>query len=590
MTIKEDNLRAVDHYYLTARERRARRFLDTASPAKRARTLESHLLREPSKKAQGVRHEVDYLLRYYSLLELASITGAIPVLPAATREIALRNLNDEYLRRYYEQYYTQLLPQLFRARLSGDRALTADDDCTEDFLRFVALDASRDDDDIEAFLGFLDHYIYVIDDETHDLSSVVRTIANPKRFLAALSVVDDNRTPTDEGVVGLLRFLSFSRDLDDFLRHVDSALVRSCFWHYYSYWYQELGGQVLGALLTGIHILGAYVPPSAANAAEARALARTHADMAAAVASLQRLTSSVYRVCLEEVVYGGLQLHTKNADVELAEAQTVPAKEVATEEDEVREPQEDDDEHVPAPPQSVYRVQFVGLVCFVRRPGERYVLLPDGRNPGYGIDPYFATIHIAPDDICDVSGWDHQTDISRGVFQLPPCSLAIQGADEPGVLDTSRHDGHLPELRQIDPAFAIDPSRADTIAKLHIRRGTLTAYQVPGGTAIMSQLEFSNGGSIMIAVSPSDESAVRTITLRSGAEIAIANISTPRYARAMANGTEEDSFRVYERLGALPVSLSAPRYVADVPVSPSRHALFSARAGSSTNVSNTSFG
>ncbi len=327
MTIKDDNLRAIDHHYLTARERRAQRFLATASPTARARTLESHLLREPSQRAQGLRDDVDCLLRYYSVLELASITGAIPELPIATREIALRNLNDEYLRRYYERYYPQLLPQLLRARVSGDKVLGVDEDCTEDFLRFVTLDASRDDDDLETFLGFLDDYAYVIDEETHDLSSVVRTIAHPKRFLAALSVDDEDRTPTDEGVVGFLRFLSFSRDLEHLLRQVDSPLVRSCIWHYYGYWYQELGGQVLGALLTGIHILGGYVPRSATNAAEERALARTHADMAAAAASLQRLTSSVYRVHLEEEIDGVLYLRImEDADAGSAEARAEPAE------------------------------------------------------------------------------------------------------------------------------------------------------------------------------------------------------------------------------------------------------------------------
>jgi|GEM_PF-51573 len=342
MTIKDDNLRAIDHAYLTARERRAQRFLDTASPAERARTLESHLLRKPSRKAQDLRDDVDDLLRYYSVLELASITGAIRELPAATRETALRNLNDADLRRYYERYYPQLLPQLFRARVSGDPALTADADCTEDFLRFVALDASRDDDEIATFLGFLDDYRYVIDEETHDLSSVVRTIAHPKRFLAALSVDNEDRTPTDEGVVGFLRFLSFSRDLDHLLRDVDSPVVRSCFWHYYGYWYQELGGQVLGALLTGINILGAYVPSAATNAAEERALARTHADMAAAVASLHLLTSSVFRVRLEEQVYGALPLRAKGPDAASvhthAEASDADTRELREEADHVTVP------------------------------------------------------------------------------------------------------------------------------------------------------------------------------------------------------------------------------------------------------------
>jgi hypothetical protein len=218
-----------------------------------------------------------------------------------------------------------------------------------------------------------------------------------------------------------------------------------------------------------------------------------------------------------------------------------------------------------------YSVQFVGLACFVRGQGERLVMLPDGREPGDGIDPHFASIVVAKDSVKSAVGWENDDAAKRGIFALTPCSISIQEADRPGELDTALHDGRLPQLRALDPNFEIDPTGAQAIATIAVRRGKLTAYRVPRGTAVMSQLDVPYDGVITIKITPRDGSPQRSIELEPGTEIALANTARGGYAAASDHGAH---FRIYEKLSAKPVTLSEPPEVAEVPATPSCHAIF----------------
>jgi len=199
-----------------------------------------------------------------------------------------------------------------------------------------------------------------------------------------------------------------------------------------------------------------------------------------------------------------------------------------------------------------YKVQFSGLVCFYRLQGARLALLPDGRNPGNGIDPHYASIVIHEDWIEDESGWEGVQRDEGGVFPLEPCEVVFEGADTAGDLDVSEHA--LPQLRQIDPNFEIDPATAATIARVNIRQGKLTSHLMPQGTAVVSQLEVPHDGSITITVKPDDGSPQRSIRARAGAEIAITNMARGVYR---GEDTEHTShFKIYEILSKNPVSLN----------------------------------
>jgi hypothetical protein len=222
-----------------------------------------------------------------------------------------------------------------------------------------------------------------------------------------------------------------------------------------------------------------------------------------------------------------------------------------------------------------YTVQFVGLVCFYREKGGRQALLPDGRNPGAGIDPHFASIIVAPGAVETAIGWNGDS-ATTGTFSLPPSTVTLEGVDRAGRLDTSGHDDRLPQLRRLDPNFEIDPDRADTIARLHIRQGKLTAYRIRGGEAAISQLDVPHDGPIKITVTLRDGSPERTIVLQPGTEVAVTNTAGKSVYDAETADQENGHFRIYERLSVRPVSLAAPVTAQSklLPESPSHHAMF----------------
>lgn len=219
-----------------------------------------------------------------------------------------------------------------------------------------------------------------------------------------------------------------------------------------------------------------------------------------------------------------------------------------------------------------YKVQFVGLVCFYRERGARQVLLPDGRSPGPGIDPHFPLIIVAPKAVKSAAGWPADEDTRRGIYALPACWLSIEGADAPGSLDVSKHDGILPQLRQIDPGFEIDPDRAETVVRLYLRQGTLSAHEVPGGTAVMSQLQVPHEGTITITVTPRDGSPNRTLLLEPGSEILLGNMAEGGVYKPETH--VGGHFKIYEKLSIRPVNLREPEAVSTLEKPSSDHWYF----------------
>lgn len=237
-----------------------------------------------------------------------------------------------------------------------------------------------------------------------------------------------------------------------------------------------------------------------------------------------------------------------------------------------------------------YQVQFVGLVCFYKEEGARWALLPDGREPGPGIDPHYPTLIVAPDAVVEANGWS-DAELAEGILNLPRSLIVLEGADVHGRLDTDNQDKRLPRLRTIDPNFEIDLARADTVARLLIRRGELSANQVPGGTAVISQLEVPHDGEITIVVKPVDGTA-RTLRLKPGTEVILGNMAD-RGIYGQAGRAVDRHFEIYGKLSVKPVTLQEPKVRAAVsaPVSQSHHWYFLQRRpiNLETNCSNTGY-
>ncbi|MEA2415006.1 MAG: hypothetical protein QOI58_1663 [Thermoanaerobaculia bacterium] len=231
-----------------------------------------------------------------------------------------------------------------------------------------------------------------------------------------------------------------------------------------------------------------------------------------------------------------------------------------------------------------YKVQFVGLVCFYREAGARQALFPDGRDPGGGIAPHYPKLIVDPEAVQSAVGWSEDEQTQRGIYALPECDLTLEAADVAGTLDTSQHDGLLPQLQRIDPNFEIDPETAQAVVRLRLRNGALSAHTVPGGSAIVSQMLVPHDGAITIDVKPRDGSAPRSLRLAPATEIVLGNMAEHGiYDRTLAD--DDRHFLIYEKLSSRPVTLREPNDVAAVDTLDSRHWMFVAAAPINLSIS-----
>lgn len=183
-----------------------------------------------------------------------------------------------------------------------------------------------------------------------------------------------------------------------------------------------------------------------------------------------------------------------------------------------------------------YKVQFVGLICFVKHEKIIRALMPDGTNPDQGIPKHIPFICIANPDI-DEGGttWPASQRISLGdiltVFWWTTRSqINVEGADKAGTLKTYDQDSRLPRLSLYPNHVKIDPNTAPAIADIPIRQGKLEAFRLPkspddGKGPLISQLDIPHDQAITITVTPNDQSASYTLKLFPATEIAFVHVS-----------------------------------------------------------------
>jgi hypothetical protein len=174
-----------------------------------------------------------------------------------------------------------------------------------------------------------------------------------------------------------------------------------------------------------------------------------------------------------------------------------------------------------------YEIVFVGLASFTKlHPHGRLVLLPDGRNPPPGFEPYHATIIVDEAAVLE-SYW---ANAEFGQFPIEePSSIVISGTDvrrlrprttRNSTFDESRFDVSVPQLTHFDPAIEINPDEAATIAQIEVTNGTLRALR--SGHSIVARLTVPHDESILIEARGYERK--RRIVLRAGTEIVIANL------------------------------------------------------------------
>jgi len=234
-----------------------------------------HLLRyhEPEgvddQKEIDARDSFDFLLAYFSLLEIATLAGFLPTaLPEEEKQFALAVLDQPNVRKYYTTNYPLLLPKLYRLRLQYGIAPEATDGGAipryQQFLTIV--EWQRSDEDMETFLWFLDSG-YFGDDSVGDLVAILSKAGAYTRSLLR----ERSRTPLDKGVAGYGKFLALCLMLDSLLE--DTAqwpLVQSGMFHFYDYWLSSLrrnAGNVLKPTLQAMQEWNLKQNPEMAEAA-----------------------------------------------------------------------------------------------------------------------------------------------------------------------------------------------------------------------------------------------------------------------------------------------------------------------------------
>ena len=192
---------------------------------------------------QNRRDDIDDLLEYYSLLEIAAIAGHIPArFPEGLARQILPKLKLEPVRRYYEEFYVQKLPTLLRLRLEGRHALTVPPDnvVLAAYAQLADVSASmRANEELTDLLTLLDGY--EVDGCSWD--ELEKLLAHPKKYVSRVLKGDENDMLVS-AASGFHGFLSFCRDFQELLWQVESQpLVQSAFWHLFSYWFERLADE-----------------------------------------------------------------------------------------------------------------------------------------------------------------------------------------------------------------------------------------------------------------------------------------------------------------------------------------------------------
>lgn len=260
-----------------------------AARRKLARELRDHepgAIDEPSEIR--FRDGVDYLLQYYSVLEIASLFDLVPdEFDTQFRDHAQWQLNQPAVVKYYEDHYPLLLPRMFRERLDGVRRKIGVSGAPSIFARFLNVSAKiNEDSEVETLLWFLDDGIWGED----DIDSVVEVTGDPDTFVRLLA--SNQRDRLTMAIGGLRTFLGFCAEFDSLLASLtDDPLAQSAFWHFHGYWFDHLRSQLGKQVRAAVRGLASWSPTIEGESARDAAGRRTTADLQR---SVERLTSGVY--------------------------------------------------------------------------------------------------------------------------------------------------------------------------------------------------------------------------------------------------------------------------------------------------------
>lgn len=209
----------LDSYYQNTTAHQAAEHLGSLIQDKKGQEL-AILLRDyreeaiTSSREINLRAATDRLMKCCSVMEIASLARFIPDLRQTKFGLEMHAiLENEYVRRYYEEFYPEKLPLLFRFRLAGKNLASEN------------IEASNINGTIIAFLDLDRRFMETLDDsyllrmldsftiDGYRFSDIIDLINRPSEFIHYLLMEPKERETLSHAVNELSLFMQFCFDL-----------------------------------------------------------------------------------------------------------------------------------------------------------------------------------------------------------------------------------------------------------------------------------------------------------------------------------------------------------------------------------------
>jgi predicted RNA-binding protein with RPS1 domain len=214
------------------------------SAGKRKWVLRHHDEGDISDEETWLRDDFDYLLGFYSLVEIAVTIGFVDELPRAFGKKHLPVLSDFALCLYYEVNYPLNLPRRLRERMQtglGFR-LKPSPGLNSTFYEFLELTKLIErDEDIESFLWALDGG----GRDGCNFTKLVKSLKQSRPLLEAVQKPNEDKSELQHALSGFCKFIDFCEGFAVVLSRLDgSPIVAETMWEAHSYWFRQLDSKL----------------------------------------------------------------------------------------------------------------------------------------------------------------------------------------------------------------------------------------------------------------------------------------------------------------------------------------------------------
>lgn len=200
------------------------------------------------------RNNIDFLIDYFSILEIGLIANYFPnPLPIKTEKEIDFILSNQFVNRYFTEYYPLSLPKILLNQVLKNRneKYFYHSDLKNSislFDRFLMLNQIvKNDEDIDQFLWFLDDGWssgFSISDFWNVLSD---------RNIIKYKLGSSNKHPLNSALWGFIKYVQFLSDFADLLRDSkEDPILQSAFWHHQSYWFEHMKERIGDIIKIGI--------------------------------------------------------------------------------------------------------------------------------------------------------------------------------------------------------------------------------------------------------------------------------------------------------------------------------------------------